>query len=60
MKTNFKTEIDQLSKGIENIQLARGVEDKSLTLTVLSWNINGSGRAGVAEARKQILESVIS
>ena len=35
MKTNFKTEIDQLSKGIENIQLARGVEDKSLTLTVL-------------------------
>ena len=60
MKTNFKTEIDQLSKGIENIQLARGVEDKSLTLTVLSWNINGSGRTGMAEARKQILESVIS
>ena len=60
MKTNFKTEIDQLSKGIENIQLARGVEDKSLTLTMLSWNINGSGRAGMAEARKQILESVIS
>ena len=40
--------------------LARGVKDKSSTIKVLSWNINGSGRAGMADVRKNILKSAIS
>ena len=40
--------------------LARSVKDKSSTIKVLSWNINGSGRAGMADVRKNILKSAIS
>ena len=40
--------------------LARGVKDKSSIIKVLSWNINGSGRAGMADVRKNILKSAIS
>ena len=60
MAANFETEIDQLASDVENIQLAPGIKDKSSTIKVLSWNIHGSSKAGMAEARKRMLKSVIS
>ncbi|CAH3150980.1 unnamed protein product [Pocillopora meandrina] len=57
MAKNF--EFDQLATDFGNIQLTPGEKDKSSTIKVLSWNINGSSAAGMAEARKSILKSVI-
>ena len=55
MAENDTTEIDQLASEVENIKLAPSVKE-SLTTTVLSWNINGPGKA---EPRKQMLKTVI-
>lgn len=57
MAANDTTEIDQLASEVEHIKLASSVKEKSLTTTVLSWNINGPGQA---EPRKQMLETVIN
>ena len=57
MAANDTTEIDQLASEVEHIKLASSVKEKSLTTTVLSWNINGLGQA---EARKQMLWTVIN
>ena len=59
MAANFKTQIDQLTINVGNIQLTPGEKDKSSTIEVLSWNIHGSSEAGMAGARKSILKSVI-
>ena len=55
MAANDTTEIDQLASEVENIKLAPSVKE-SLTTTVLSWNINGPGKA---EPRKRMLKTVI-
>lgn len=55
MAANDTTKINQLANDFENIKLAPSVKE-SLTTTVLSWNINGPGKA---EPRKQMLKTVI-
>ena len=55
MAANDTTKIAELA----DINPDCGVKDKSLTTTVLSWNIHGASRKGMAKARKEMLKRVI-